>query len=123
MSLSNEKLIAIKENIPDIDIEGSVNAYTGSEDFYLELLDDWCNAGRAENMKKAFDADDMATYRIEAHSLKGTSRMIGLESIAKLGEDLQFACDKGDYDFVKANHAHAIEVLESTITLIKMLMD
>mgnify|MGYP004449035649 FL=1 len=75
------KIAQIKAALPSIEAEKSIQEYTGTSEFYIELLTDWCNAPHLNNLCKAYEAKDYSTYRLSAHSLKGTSRTIGLYEI------------------------------------------
>ena len=54
------------------------------EEFYEEMLDEYVHESRAklEELNTAFGLRDWERYRISAHSLKSTSRMVGAKGIS-----------------------------------------
>ncbi|MCF0129889.1 MAG: Hpt domain-containing protein [Pseudobutyrivibrio sp.] len=113
--MSDIRIEKLKEAIPDIDIDGSITNYTGTEDFYLVLLEDYAQADHLKKLEEALESKDYETYRLHAHSLKGTSRSVGLMFIAKLCEDLQLACDRQDFYYIERTHESSIAFIRSTI--------
>jgi len=64
---------------------------------------------------KTFKSQDLESYRITVHSIKGSGRGIGAEKLGDMAEKLEFAARDGDIAFVEANNGVLIETMEKLI--------
>ena len=94
----------LREKVEDIDVAQALTYCAGSEEFYLELLGDYCDSGKGEKLQELFEQKNWADYRVEVHSLKSTSRTLGLTRMGSTAEALEMACKNGDIPYVEANH-------------------
>lgn len=111
----DSRLENLKAVIPDIDFEKGVNYCAGDEDFYIDVLGDYVAENRKAEMEDLFASENYADYAVEVHALKSTSRTLGLEKMGNLAEKLEHAAKDGDTDYVKANHAEAMNYLDSLL--------
>ena len=78
---------------------------------YLTLLREYARSAeeKAPCMQQYFEARDWKQYRILAHSLKSSSRMIGLESLAEKAAALEAAADRENEAVILEAHPAAME--------------
>lgn len=105
-----------------IDIETGIMNCGGEEEFYIEIVDTFIEEDKRGELIEAFSNEDWKLYEIDVHSLKGTLYLLGAMNAGKLAEDLQYAAEKPDAEFVKANHAEFIEKMDLALDLIKEAM-
>lgn len=98
--------------IEGIDMSTGLEHVGGSYDNYFNIvrviLED--KPMMREKLIKAFDAEDIANYTIEAHALKSNMATIGAVEAAELAKSLEFAGREKRIDFIKANHEKLLEV-------------
>ena len=116
------KLNKLKKIVPHFDVETGLSYCGGSADFYIELLKEYCDSGRAEKLKELYENNQIEDYRIEAHSLKSTSRTLGLTNLGDFAEKLELAAKSDDTAAINKNHPILIETLQKTINLIKQVL-
>lgn len=117
MSNTQDCIMKLREQIPGIDIEQALVFCMGSEEFYLEVLGDYCNSGRVSKLDDYFNQKDWDNYRVEVHGLKSTSRTVGLMELGSAAEKLEMACKEGNFAYVEENHlffaAQVCEIMET----------
>lgn len=117
MAEGTKGLEGLKERIADISIEQALSYCAGSEEFYLELLNDYCENGKGAVLEEKFSQKNWEEYRVEVHALKSTSRTLGLIAMGDTAEKLEMACKAGDFGYVEENHlmmeAQLAEVISS----------
>ena len=80
-------------------------AYCGDdEEFYFELLQDYVNENKINDINALFKAKDWKEYKVFVHALKSTSLMIGATDLSEKAKQLEFACKEDRIDYVLANH-------------------
>lgn len=102
-----------------IDIETGIMNCGGSKDFYIEVIEAYEEEGKVEELIKAYEDKNWELYTIDAHSLKGTMRLLGAEGAGELGEKMQFAGEAGDIDTITANHEAFLQIIDESIKYIK----
>ncbi|WP_158278137.1 MULTISPECIES: hybrid sensor histidine kinase/response regulator [unclassified Fibrobacter] len=110
-----EKLNAI----PDIDAKAGLELCMNDEEFYLEMVEEFCNGNKKADLERLFAANDFTNYRITVHALKSTSLTIGLSELSASAKALEMACASNDVDFVKANHQPLMEKYDRILQLLK----
>lgn len=95
-----------KLRIIGIDAEEGLAYCADDEEFYEEMLDEYVHESRAklEELINAFGSRDWDQYRISAHSLKSTSRLIGAKGISGKAYELELAAKSGDAGAIEALH-------------------
>jgi len=66
---------------------------------YYETID-----SKAGELQQLFEAGDWENYGIKIHALKTTSRLIGLEQLAKQAEHLEHCADKNEIEEIQEKH-------------------
>ena len=103
----------------NVSVETGIMNCGGSEEFYIEVIDAFIEEGKKEELIKAFEEQDWELYTIDAHSLKGTMRLLGATDAGEMGEKLQFAGEARDIDTIMKCHAEFIEMIDLSIAKIK----
>lgn len=118
----DSRLENLKNVIPDIDFEKGINYCAGDEEFYIDVLSDYVAENRKAEMEELFASENYADYAVEVHALKSTSRTLGLEKMGNLAEKLEHAAKDGNIEYVKANHAEAMDYFNSLLKNITELV-
>jgi CheY-like chemotaxis protein len=108
-----------------VDFTIGLSRFGNNEETYLGILDSYLSQIRAASGKIAAcaaepSAENLADYRIIAHSLKSASYTIGADAIGKLAEELEHAADDlltnnsddGKHAFISARSGELVESLE-----------
>ena len=76
-------------------------------EFYGEMLGEYAREWQESSaeLARAFEARDWEAYRIRAHSVKSTSRMIGARGLSDSARELEFAAKEGDVQRIDGMHA------------------
>lgn len=101
--------------IPEIDAKAGLDLCMNDESFYLEMVEEYCNGKKDQELERFFAAEDWGNYRICVHALKSTSLTIGLTDLSEEAKALELACAKGDYDFTKQNHGFLMQKYRSIV--------
>lgn len=91
--------------LPELDYASGLTYCAGDEDFYRSMLDEYVSGMRDAELSDAFKAKDWNEYRISVHSLKSSSRMVGLSALSDECLLLEQAAKDGDEEYILANHA------------------
>lgn len=75
-------------------------------EFYEEMLGEYAREGeqKAEELTRFFDARDWDAYRIRAHSVKSTSRMIGAAALSDMARAMEDAAKAGNEALLLSAH-------------------
>mgnify|MGYP003302388316 CR=1 FL=1 len=116
---TDSPLEKIKKLIPDVNMKMAMLYCSGSEEMYIEFLQDFAESGRYERIGEAYGNTDMKLYTIEVHTLKSTSKTLGFDRLSKLAEQLQFAAGKNDIAAVNENHDEMMKLYSDILTALK----
>ena len=105
----------LKSLIADVNLERAILYFSGSEDIYVEFLQDYVESGRYERLAKAYDHLDLKQYAIEVHTLKSTSRTLGFDRLADVAERLQLAAEQNEVDFIKDMHGDMMKLYQEIL--------
>ncbi|MDR0455184.1 MAG: response regulator [Treponema sp.] len=111
----------IKELEPlGINAVAALARFAYDEGSYLRILGSFVTHApsfiEAAKMFKSQDpSQDLESYRITVHSIKGSGRGIGAEKLGDMAEKLEIAAKEGDTAFIEANNGFLIEALEKFI--------
>ncbi len=119
VSDTDSPLEKIKKLIPDVNMKMAMLYCSGSEEMYIEFLQDFAESGRYERIGEAYGNTDMKLYTIEVHTLKSTSKTLGFDRLSKLAEQLQFAAGKNDIAAVNENHDEMMKLYSDILTALK----
>lgn len=84
--------------------------YCGSPQNYIEILKLVSTAGQDERNKiqTLFEAKNWSDYTTLVHALKSTMRSIGVEKLADMAKELEFAGKRGDEEYILQHHEEAM---------------
>lgn len=114
---SMENDMSVVDNLSSVlNTEIGIEYCGGDEDFYVEMLQDYVDGDKTDELNKFFTAKQWADYRVQIHAVKSTSLMIGAEALSEKAKALEMAAAQGDESTVTANH-------EAVLAEYKALMD
>ena len=89
-----------------IDVEMGLDYCAGAEDFYLEMLQMYCEQmdEKKQEIAALYESGDWAAYAVKVHALKSTSLTIGAKELSDQAKELELAGKSQDEDFIRKNH-------------------
>ena len=89
-----------------VDTSAGLACCADDPEFYEEMLAEYVKESETNrtDLQRFFEAQDLDNYRIRAHSIKSTSRMIGASALAETAYGLELAAK--DRDAAKIAEAH-----------------
>lgn len=102
---SNELYDICKE----LDTEVGLKYCMGDMDFYNEVIKEYINGNKVDELVRCFNENDLHNYRILIHSVKSNSINVGAVTIAEHAKALELAVKENDISFVEKEHAPFIE--------------
>jgi HPt (histidine-containing phosphotransfer) domain-containing protein len=115
----NAALIQKLESL-EINIDDALARFADDQEAYIHILGSFVvHAPSFVESAKAFQNKDISqnleSYKLTVHSIKGSVRSIGAEKLGDMAEELETAAKKGDAAFIKANNDSLVETLEKFI--------
>ena len=114
-------LKALQQWEPRLDMDKALGFCGGNLEFYLELLTDFGNDNRQEQLIKFYEERNWRNYSVVVHALKGVSRTLGFVDLGDVAEILQKASEAEDVDTIQLNHPKMIEKYQHIIYGIKRM--
>ena len=107
----------------EIDKAAGLSYCMNSEDFYKEILADFCTQAKKDlsSLEKHYSFKNWKDYAIVAHSIKSTSRTIGAENFSKLSLKHELAGKEGNEEFITREYETYAKTLNSLIKKIKKI--
>lgn len=120
--VSEEKEIVIE--IPGVDTKKGLSLYVGDTDIYLPLLRSYIanTPGTLEKLRNV-SAENLQSYVITVHGLKGTSAGIGAEEIRAAALELENLSRVGDLHGVLAKNDKLIADTEVIVANVKKWLE
>lgn len=97
------------EKLFGINTELGMSYCMDDEDFYREVLEEYINSNRVDDLKRFYESRDWANYRIAIHAVKSTSLTIGAENMHAKALALENACKTQDEATIIAGHQDCID--------------
>ena len=97
------------EKLEGIDVELGMSYCMDDEDFYREVLEEYVNSDKREELNSLFEAADWGNYRIRIHAVKSTSMTIGARELFDMALAIENACKAGDSDTIREKHEACME--------------
>lgn len=94
----------LEKAVPGVDVDSAIQYCMGSKAFYLEILRDYANGNKDEQLSNQLAEEDWKNYGITVHSLKSMSKTVGLNELFEKSYELEKAAKADDGDYVRANH-------------------
>ena len=92
-----------------------------NEAIYRKKLMDFSSDHADVILNSYFKAEDFENYRILVRSLKSKALYIGAVEISSIAKTLEYACNEGDYDFVRSRHGELIQKYRQLMQIFKEL--
>lgn len=105
-SASAEKLTTLSNML---DTATGLAYCMNDQNFYNEMLDEYVNGDKTDELVEYFEKEDFEYYRITVHAVKSTSLTIGANKVSADAKALEMACKENDINYVKANHQAFID--------------
>ena len=120
MSMNNENEIKIN----GINIERGIYLTGGSLEDYLDTLSLFYSDGmeKIKELNHSFETMNIKMYNIFIHALKSALANIGANELSIEARDLENACERGDYDFIKKHNLIFIDKLKIILDDINNLL-
>jgi HPt (histidine-containing phosphotransfer) domain-containing protein len=100
-----------------IDAVSTIARFDNDMDSYLRILQSFAKH-TPTFIASASSFNDLNSYRIATHSLKGSTRGIGAGALGSMAEKLEHAAKQGDTAFIEANNKAFIETVEKFVASI-----
>lgn len=109
------------ENLPSDVLDTSVGLYCceRNEALYRKKMMNYADKQFDVILNKMFKEEDFESYRLMVQSLKSASLYIGAVEIASIAKSMEFACNEGDYDFVRIKHEDLMREYKQIVYTLK----
>ncbi len=94
----------LSETCPSIDLAAALSSCMDSKDFVLEMMNDFVDDDKSEELQRSFDGGDWKNYRIVVHALKSTALIVGALGLSEEAKILELASKDGDVETLEKNH-------------------
>lgn len=95
----------------------------GSWEFYVELLGDYTDVNKAQEIHAAYQRGDQKNYEILVHALKSISRTIGAEQMGEYAYTLELAAKEGNKELIRQRHGEIMEYYDILQNRIREWLD
>jgi len=91
------------------------------EEMYKSILAEYCMEEKSKslNLQNCYERRDWKNYEIHVHSLKSTSKTIGVKKLYELAADLEAAAGRGDELILEEGHGQVMEMYEKIVRTIE----
>lgn len=105
-----------------VDVKLGINCAEKDENQYRKNLQDYSSSNMDALLEKSLKEEDFERYRLQVRTLKKRSLEIGGIDIASLAKSVEYACNTGNYDFVRMHHSELIREYRNFIKVLKELI-
>lgn len=105
------------------DISIGLGYCMNDEDFYEEMLQEFCNDVKVGALHETITKGDFENYRVLVHALKSTALTIGAVDLSSLAKSLEFACKEGRYEYVTKNHNELVQQYNNFLKVLREILD
>lgn len=106
-----------------LNTESGLTYCAGMQDFYIEIIGDYINQDKREELGKELKEGDYENYRIGVHSLKSSSRTIGADALSERAKQLEDACKADDKDYIASHHDKVMEEYSELLDKLKTALE
>lgn len=109
------------ENLPSDVLDVSVGLFCceRNEALYRKKMMVYVDKQYDVVLGKLFKEEDFESYRLMVRVLKSASLYIGAIEIASVAKSMEFACNEGDYDYVRVRHDDLMREYKRIVRAIK----
>jgi HPt (histidine-containing phosphotransfer) domain-containing protein len=86
---------------------------------YKDILSDYMNDTRLDELNDYFEKRDWKNYIVDAHALKSASLSIGAMSLSEEAKRLEISAKSEDYDTVIKYHEDTMKHYESILSKLR----
>ncbi len=108
-SFSEAEKNLLAELCPWLDLEVALNSCMDSKEFFIEMLNDFIDDDKSEELTKFLSDGDVNAYKVSVHGLKSTSLIVGATELSEKAKALEAAAKDGDLETIKNNHGALLE--------------
>lgn len=107
------------------DVKTGISYCTGSEEFYLEMLQNFCNSSTSKQAEITayHKSGNWENYVIKVHALKSSSRTIGANELSACAASLEQAGKDKNMAYIEENHPKLIRLYETCCKQIRACID
>ena len=113
---------AARHAIPGLNLAAGFAYFQNDMASYLAVLRSFAKHTPEKISRAKAAQSSLASYRIAAHSLKGSSKGIGAEKLGEMAEKLEKAAASGDHGYIRESNPAFIEAAEKLIADIDSLL-
>lgn len=115
----NDVLSELTSLLPSINLKIALPYCCDDVELYIDVLRQFAESTRLEEMQEQFKAENFEDYRINAHSLKSTSLSVGLEGLSERARASEFAIKSGNIEYAKFSHNELMEMYQDALNKIR----
>jgi len=104
-----------------IDMETGLVYCAEDEDFYKEMLGEYAESDKREELGKFLAEGNIKDYIVGVHALKSTSLTIGATELSEEAKKLEFAGKGDELDYIKDNHERVMAMYGKVIDALKTI--
>ena len=90
--------------------------------FYLEMIRDYAGSDRLMKVRGNFSLENWSDYRVNVHSLKSTSRTLGMKELGDEAFNLEMAAKDNDVGYIKSHNSDFLTHYEEMLAKIKEII-
>ena len=98
------KMSDFEQRYSFLDTELGLSYCMNDEEFYEEVIVEYRNTGKYDEIKELFESENWKDYAVYVHGVKSSSLTIGAKEVSEMAKALELAAKDGNIDFVNANH-------------------
>lgn len=132
-----KRLIVMKNNSPFVineneslidqlnkflDADAGLDYYSGSEEFYKEILIAYVEDGDVEKLNSLYEAEDWHNYQVSIHSVKSSSIYIGATLLSDETKKLEEAAKELKIDYIKEHHSSVMHMYQEIIDRLDQIL-
>lgn len=115
----NDGLSELIKLLPSINLKIALPFCCDDIELYMDVLKQFAESTRLEQMQEQFKAENFEDYRINAHSLKSTALTVGLEGLSERARASEFAIKSGNIEYAKFSHDELMEMYQDALDKIR----
>ncbi|MCR4792927.1 MAG: response regulator [Lachnospiraceae bacterium] len=99
--------------------------FTQDEEFYQEILENFVSEydERSNKLRELYKDKKWSDYSVVVHALKSNARTIGAMELSEIALTMEMATKESDEDLIVKEHDHTMEMYESTVSVIKKILN
>ena len=122
---TQEEMQTFSTQLPELDVEVGLQFCADSKMFYIEMLNEFINGKKGEELSEFLRSEDWDNYRITVHSLKSNAKTIGAMELSEEARMQEMAAKENRTEEVISNHQaleeHYKELQNSIRTVISQM--